>query len=108
MEETQLDTEVPKQRKANFTKEEDSILLEEYKIKKGILDAKLSSKVTSADKGNVWLEIRDKINASSSCKRTAEEIKQRLNNLKKTVKAKVSEQRRSVHKTGGGPANVSY
>ena len=102
---TEADLILEKKRAIPFSLEEDALLAECYNEFKDVIDSKLSSKVSAADKARVWSHIGETINAKSptGTKRSVKDVKTRWKNLKRTTKEKFSEQRKSASRTGGGP-----
>ena len=91
-------------RKAAFSKREETIIRDGYVEFKHVIEAPLSAKVTKSIKDDVWTTITNRVNAEAvGVKRTPAEINKKLKNMKYVVKDKISKERKSVQKTGGGP-----
>uniref|UniRef100_A0A8W8JD07 Myb/SANT-like DNA-binding domain-containing protein n=1 Tax=Magallana gigas TaxID=29159 RepID=A0A8W8JD07_MAGGI len=71
---------------------------------KSVLRSKFGAGVTTVKKRETWGEITDAINATSSTKRSVEEVEKKWHNIQMRGKAEIADARRSAKKTGGGPA----
>ncbi|CAC5399198.1 unnamed protein product [Mytilus coruscus] len=65
---------------------------------------KHSNTVSNQQKNKIWLEISEKINALGVAHRTVKEIRDKWRNTTSKAKAKFTEFRYEMKKTGGGPA----
>ena len=89
-----------KKRKPNWTHDECIYLSRLVDEKKSVLRAKFGLGVTTMKKREAWQSITDKINSTSTTKRTIEEVEKKWNNLLMKGKAELSDIRRSLKKTG--------
>ncbi|XP_055999270.1 myb-related transcription factor, partner of profilin-like [Ostrea edulis] len=97
-------SQATKKRKPNWTADECLFLSKCVEEHKSILRAKFGTGVTTLKKREIWRKITDAINASSSTKRTVEEVEKKWHNIQMKGKAELADARRSVKQTGGGPA----
>jgi hypothetical protein len=94
-----------RQRKVNFTPEEQIALAKVVKEKIDILFGSLNSNVTTNTKTKVWMDVADAVNAIGKNNRSVYEIKTKLRNLQAAA-ANSAEgyNRRKNKKTGVGGA----
>uniref|UniRef100_A0A8W8IDY6 Myb-like domain-containing protein n=1 Tax=Magallana gigas TaxID=29159 RepID=A0A8W8IDY6_MAGGI len=95
---------VPKKRKPNWTTDECLYLSKLVDENKSVLRSKFGAGVTTVKKRETWGKITDAINATSSTKRSVEEVEKKWHNIQMRGKAEIADARRSAKKTGGGPA----
>ncbi|XP_062579976.1 uncharacterized protein LOC134241972 [Saccostrea cucullata] len=94
-----------KKRKPNWTMEECLHLTHLFNDNKKILRAKFGAGVTTQKKREVWKNITEAINAANpSTVRTIEEVEKKWHNIHMKGRGEISDFRRSLQKTGGGPA----
>ncbi|XP_062605145.1 uncharacterized protein LOC134266952 [Saccostrea cucullata] len=94
-----------KKRKPNWTLEECLHLTRLFNDNKKILRAKFGAGVTTQKKREVWKNITESINAANpSTVRTIEEVEKKWHNIHMKGRGEISDFRRSLQKTGGGPA----
>ena len=94
-------------RKANFTAAECTVILEEAEKNLDIIKNKFSTVLSNKKKNLVWEEIRGKVNALGVCPRTVQEVKDKWRGMVSTAKkehCQVGKQRRA---TGGGQRPTS-
>lgn len=86
-----------------FSVYENQLLLELVNKKLHIIECKETNKVSLVKKAEAFEDIAKEFNSSSLVvQRTAKQLRQRYNNLKKNASKSCAELRREVRKTGGG------
>lgn len=91
---------VPKKRKPNWTTDECLYLSKLVDENKSVLRSKFGAGVTTVKKRETWGKITDAINATSSTKRSVEEVEKKWHNIQMRGKAEIADARRSAKKTG--------
>lgn len=92
-----------KKRSANFTGNEERLLVSLIGDIRDIIECKKSGQTTWKQKSSAWNSLQEQFNARSNGEyRDLETIKQKYHNLKKSAKQKFSAQKRNLNKTGGG------
>ncbi|XP_078309407.1 nuclear apoptosis-inducing factor 1-like [Crassostrea virginica] len=99
---------VAKKRKPNWSERELTVLAEATTPRMKFLKAKFSPSLTSERKQEFWKEIADEVNSTTLVSRTVDEIKKKWADIQSLTKKKEGERRRSMSKTGGGPAPEFY
>lgn len=94
------DESVSKKRKPNWTTDECLYLSKLVDENKSVLRSKFGTGVTTVKKREIWRKITDAINATSSTKRSVEEVEKKWHNLQMKGKAEIADARRSAKKTG--------
>lgn len=88
---------------ANFTYEEEQLLIKLVEKYKNIVECKKSNSVTWKEKERGWHSIESEFNSSSGkCFRSVKNLKEKYNNIKKKTKQKWAQEKKMVLKTGGG------
>lgn len=96
-----------KKRSANFTSNEERLLVSLVAEFKGIIECKKSGQTTWKQKSSAWNSLHEQFNARSGGEyRDLETIKQKYQNLKKTAKQKLSTHKRESFQTGGGSCKI--
>ncbi|XP_069108898.1 nuclear apoptosis-inducing factor 1-like [Argopecten irradians] len=95
-----------KKRKPNWTADECLQLTKLVEEKKDVIRAKFGAGVTTQRKREAWQRITDAINASSTVRRSVEEVEKKWHNLHMKGKAELSDHRRQAVMTGGGPSSM--
>ncbi|XP_072172275.1 uncharacterized protein [Diadema setosum] len=72
--------------------------------RKSVIQGALSASLTWHMKQIAWQNIADTVNLVSTSKRTVEELKTKLNNLKSKAKKNYAQRKRLANATGGGEA----
>lgn len=89
---------VPKKRKPNWTTDECLYLSKLVDENKSVLRSKFGAGVTTVKKRETWGKITDAINATSSTKRSVEEVEKKWHNIQMRGKAEIADARRSAKK----------
>lgn len=92
-----------KKRCTNFSATEINLLKDIVLSKAHIIENKKSDASTWKAKKNCWEEISVEFNSRSLNSKSAEALRKKWDNMKKTVKDKVTGQRKYALGTGGGP-----
>lgn len=93
-----------KVRQPNFTNAECSLLLELVEPNKCIIECKRTDMSSRIDKERQWNMIEELFNLrSGEVLRDKKVLKSKYENLKKNLKKKVSDEKKYVGGTGGGP-----
>ena len=93
-----------KGRKKNFSTDETRVLREMWEKNRVYLSAAFSNNVTNAGKNRIWMKIADAINSLGHEERTVEEVRHKWKNMASSAKSTFHAYKKSVVKTGGGPA----
>ncbi|XP_041372859.1 nuclear apoptosis-inducing factor 1-like [Gigantopelta aegis] len=96
-----------KKRKQNFTVHEIERLLELIEKDYEVISGKFSDIVTLKKKQEAWQEICRKINATSPCLRTVDEIFKKWEDMKSKVKKKANKEKQVYSKTGNTPRQAA-
>ena len=88
----------------NFTEEENLLLAEIVASKKSILENKKSGAITNKQKEKAWVDLAQEFNAlnSRNLNRSAEILRNKWRNIKKTSTKNYSNNKKSFKNTGGG------
>lgn len=89
-------------RKANFTAAECTLLLEEAEKNLDIIKNKFSTVLTNKKKNEVWEKISRKVNALGVCVRTVQEIKDKWRGMISSAKKEHCNVAKQKRMTGGG------
>ena len=93
-------------RTQNYNLEDTLKLVDAAKAFKNILENKRSDAVTSRDKQRAWEAISSSYNAQTTANRTAEQLRQKYDSLKKEARKYAAKKRQHRLQTGGGPADT--
>lgn len=101
---TMAECQAPKkQRKANFSTEENEVIVDEVEKNQGILFSKLTNSVTNSRKKKLWDSICAKVNAlSKGVCRSTQDVKKRWQDMQSAAKKKEVKRKHEIKKTGGG------
>lgn len=91
---------VSRKRKPNWTTDECLFLSKLVDENRSVLRSKFGTGVTTVKKKEIWRKITDAINATSSTKRSVEEVEKKWHNLQIKGKAEIADARRSAKITG--------
>lgn len=94
-------------RKANFTASETTLLLEEAEKNIVVIRNKFSSVITNKKKTEVWEDITRKVNALGVCQRSTQEIKDKWRGMVGNAKKEHCQIKKSIKQTGGGHGPAS-
>ncbi|XP_063912695.1 uncharacterized protein LOC135129477 [Zophobas morio] len=98
-----MDKKDSSKRSANFSKEDESLLIDIIAENKDVIENKQSGAQHWKDKEKAWEKVTDLFNANStSGARSTKTLRDKYNNLKKKTKEKNSKIILSFRKTGGG------
>lgn len=90
-----------------FSLFETELLLELANKRVDVIECKETNKASLAKKAEAFLEIEKEFNSSVHVvRRTAKQLRQRYNNLKKIASKSSAEYRKEVRKTGGGSVSA--
>lgn len=97
-------------RSVNYTYAEKNLLLNIVFKDKGILESKKTDAVTWRKKEEAWRRVADVFNANSriGIHRDVSSLKKAYDNIKKTTRKKVADEKVSIKLTGGGKAEVNH
>uniref|UniRef100_A0A6P7GY29 Regulatory protein zeste n=1 Tax=Diabrotica virgifera virgifera TaxID=50390 RepID=A0A6P7GY29_DIAVI len=95
---------IKRKRTANFTADEEEILISFVKKYKHILENKKSDAVTNSEKMKIWEKIAKEYSSVMGCSKTSLCLRTKYNNMKKNVKKKFAEEKSYLRCTGGGPS----
>nr|XP_045588537.1 myb/SANT-like DNA-binding domain-containing protein 4 [Procambarus clarkii] len=87
-------------RKANFSEEELTVLVDEVKKRESIIFGKLSRQVTTHDKHCAWSQVAVAVSGVGLCSRQQADVRKKFQDLKSSVKKKLAENAREMRKTG--------
>ncbi|KAF6209815.1 hypothetical protein GE061_015566 [Apolygus lucorum] len=88
----------------NFSLQEEELLIMLVERKKGILECHKSDMVGAKDKKRAWEEVEAEFNANASTQaRTSNSLREKYNNLKKKLRRDLTDEKRLIKGTGGGP-----
>lgn len=93
-----------RKRNANFTADEEQILVSLVKKYQHILENKKSDAITNSEKMKTWETIAQEYSSLMGCSKTSITLRTKYNNMKKNVKKKFAEEKNYLRCTGGGPA----
>ncbi|XP_045602787.2 nuclear apoptosis-inducing factor 1-like [Procambarus clarkii] len=93
-------------RKANFSEEELTVLVDEVKKRERIIFGKLSRQVTTQDKHCAWSQVAVAVSGVGLCSRQQADVRKKFQDLKSSVKKKLAENAREMRKTGGGECDT--
>ncbi|XP_020911113.2 t-SNARE domain-containing protein 1-like [Exaiptasia diaphana] len=105
--ELEITGELKRNRKANFTSSECTIILEEAEKHLDIIKSKFSTVITNKKKKETWKDITSKVNALGVSERTPEEIKDKWRAMVSTAKKKHNKVAKTRKETGGGKKPAS-
>ncbi|KAI4457563.1 hypothetical protein MML48_7g00015983 [Holotrichia oblita] len=92
-------------RSTNFSCKEEHLLTSLVKKYKNDVECKRSDTNTSQIKKQAWKKIEEEFNASSGeIYRSVEVLRNKYENIKKRTKKKLSDQKKDIFGTGGGPS----
>lgn len=74
---------------------------ERWSVIRGKFGPTLTSKLSTT---LAWLEVAERLNASSTCQRTVKDVKKKWQDLQSHTKKKEANRKSELKKTGGGPA----
>lgn len=89
---------VPKKRKPNWTTDECLYLSKLVDENKSVLRSKFGAGVTTVKKRETWGKITDAINATSSTKRSVEEVEKKWHNIQMRGKAEICRRKTQCQK----------
>lgn len=91
-------------KRIQFSRDKEQLLVSLVKKYKSIIENKKSNASTWKDKEKAWQVIEKEFNSNSGQNsRNAKQLKEKYLNMKKRVKQKFSNEKRSNSQTGGGP-----
>nr|XP_045592339.1 uncharacterized protein LOC123754175 [Procambarus clarkii] len=93
-------------RKANFSEEELSVLVDEVKKRESIIFGKQSRQVTTQDKHCAWSQVAVAVSGVGLCSRQQADVRKKFQDLNSSVKKKLAENAREMRKTGGGECDT--
>ena len=99
--------EAKRNRKANFTVAECSLLLEQAEKDLDLIKSKFSSVITNKRKTRVWEEITAKVNSLGVCLRSVSEVKDKWRSMVSIARKEYSKVNKDQRKTGGGEKPTS-
>ena len=89
-------------RKANFTVAECSVILEEAEKNIDVIKSKFSNAITNKEKTEVWRSITSKVNSLGVCERSVQEIKDKWRGMVGEAKKEHCQVKKKQKMTGGG------
>ncbi|KAK7480260.1 hypothetical protein BaRGS_00028536 [Batillaria attramentaria] len=87
-------------RKQNFSSADRVALIEEFSLRKSVLQQKFKTTSASKDKQKAWLEICEAVTSVSTCGRTVVEVKEKWAKLSSEARAQL--RARKYPPTGSG------
>lgn len=97
------DEAAKRNRKANFTAAECSLILDEAEKQIDLIRNKFSSNITNQKKNKAWDEITGKVNSLGVCVRTSTEVKDKWRAMVSSAKKMHNNLGKERRMTGGGP-----
>ena len=88
-----------------WTSEQECLLIAKYKEFQSDIDGTGNSAEANKRRNSAWDKTRDAINASFAVNYTTKQVKKKFQNIKGTLREKMSEHKKSLNQTGGGPSN---
>ena len=88
----------------NFSEDETHMLAQLWAEHEKRLTGSFTPTFTKQDKDKIWAEIVNKVNLVRGGTRTLQEIKNKIKNMRTTVKEKAMNNKRQYIRTGGGPS----
>ncbi|XP_062575193.1 nuclear apoptosis-inducing factor 1-like [Saccostrea cucullata] len=68
-----------------------------------VIRGKFSPALTIHTKQKVWIDITERVNASSTCIRAVKDVKKKWQDIQSHTKKKEANRKAELRKTGGGP-----
>ena len=99
--EIEIITNEKRNRKANFTASECSLILEEAEKHIDVIKSKFSTVITNKKKKQTWQDITSKVNALGVSERTAAEIKDKWRSMVSSAKKTHNSIAKNRKQTGG-------
>lgn len=100
-----MTSEVSKKRVPNFSSSETELLTHIVRRYSHVLENKKTDVVSNKLKEETWCKVADDFNSTSGVYvRNAQTLRAKYENIKKNLKRKYGDYRRSLYKTGGGPS----
>lgn len=94
-------------RSANFTEGEKTTLINLVCQFRNVLENKKTDAVSNQKKSEMWAKLAESFNATSGrSPRDASSLRSKYDDLKKSLRKKLGNNRREVYQTGGGSASV--